>query len=131
MNSPAIRPEIRGSVTLLLLEREVIVRASLAEYLRSCGYRVLEAHSAAEAFTILQESSKNIRVVLSGAQDGFRLSGWLKTHRPKIKLVLAATPERAAQAAAGLCDAGPHGERSYDPQLLAQKIRAHLARGGS
>jgi len=113
------------------LEQEVIVRASLAEYLRSCGYRVLEAHSSAEAFTILQESAENIRVVLSGAQDGFRLSGWLKTHRPKIKLVLAATPERAAQAAAGLCDAGPHGKRPYDPQLLAQRIKAHLARGAS
>jgi DNA-binding response OmpR family regulator len=131
MNNAAIRSEIREAVTLLLLEQEEIVRASLAEYLRSCGYRVLEARSAAEALTILQESSENIRVVLSGAQNGFRLSGWLKANRPKVKLVLAATPERAAQAAAGLCDAGPHGKRPYDPQLLAQKIRAHLARGGS
>ncbi len=81
-------------------------------------------------FQILRQPSENIRVVLSGAQDGFRLAGWLKTNRPKIKLVLAATLERAAQEAAGLCDAGPHGKRPYDPQLLVQQIKAHLAKSG-
>lgn len=128
MNSAAIRPAL-GVETVLLLEEHVIIRASLAEYLRKCGYRVLEARAAEEALTILQESSETVGVVLSGAQSGFRLSGWLKANRPDIKIILAATPERAAQAAAGLCDTGPQGRRPYDPQLLVQQIKAHLARG--
>lgn len=130
MNSAAIRPDVSGreSNTVLVLEKEVLVRASLAEYLRSCGYRVLEARNTAEALTILQESAEPVRVVLSGAENGFRLSGWLKANRPKIRIILAATAERAAHAAADLCDAGPRGKRPYDPQLLVQQIKASLAK---
>jgi CheY-like chemotaxis protein len=131
MNSAAIRPAVgAGQQTVLLLEQHVIVRASLAEYLRKCGYRVLEARTSEEALTILQESNETISVVLSGAQSGFRLSGWLKANRPDIRIILTATPERAAHAAADLCDSGPHGRRPYHPQLLAQEIKSHLARGG-
>jgi DNA-binding response OmpR family regulator len=130
MNSAAIRSDLSGqkSDTVLVLEQDVLVRASLAEYLRSCGYRVLEARSAEEALTVLQESSETIRVVLSGAENGFRLSGWVKANRPQVKVVLAATAERAAHAAAELCDAGPHRKRPYDPQTLVQRIKAQLAK---
>jgi DNA-binding response OmpR family regulator len=131
MKIPAIRTEIyrRGKETLLLLERDVMTRAHLADYLRSCGYRVVEARSAAEALAILQESSEPIRVVLGDAENGFKLSGWVKANRPKIKVILAANAERASQAAADLCDAGPHRKRPYDPQLLVQRIRSQLAKG--
>lgn len=131
MNNAAIRPETSGREpdTVLVLEQEVLVRASVAEYLRSCGYRVLEARTTAEALTILQETSEPIRIVLSGAESGFKLSGWLKANRPKIEIILSATAERTAQAAADLCDAGPHGKRPYDPQLLVQQIKASLAKG--
>ena len=112
-----------------MLEREVLVRSSLAKYLRSCGYRVLEARSAAEAITILQEFSESIRIVLSDAESGFRLCGWVKANLPKTKIILAANAERASHAAAELCDAGPHGKRPYDPQQLVQQIKASLARG--
>jgi DNA-binding response OmpR family regulator len=132
MNSAALRTDTaaRGEETILLLEQDIMTRAFLGDYLRSCGYRVLEARSAAEALTILQESPEQIRVVLSDAENGFQLSGWVKANRPKIKVILAANPERASQAAADLCDAGPHGKRPYDPQLLVQRIRSHLAKGG-
>jgi DNA-binding response OmpR family regulator len=131
MNSAAIRSDIsdRGLETVLVVEHEVLMRASLAEYLRSCGYRVLEARDGEEALTILQHSSEAIRVVLSAAENGFKLSGWVKANRPQVKVVLAATAERAAHAAAELCDAGPHRRRPYDPQLLIQQIKAHLAKG--
>jgi len=131
MKNAAPRTDIcaRGEETILLLERDVMTRAFLADYLRSCGYRVLEAHSAAEALTILQESFEPIRIVLGDAENGFKLSGWVKANRPKIKVILAANPERASQAAADLCDVGPHGKRPYDPQLLVQRIRSQLAKG--
>jgi DNA-binding response OmpR family regulator len=116
----------RGGETILVLERDVVTRAVLSEYLRSCGYRVLEARSAAEALTILQESSEPIRVVLGDAENGFKLSGWVKANRPKIKVILAANAERASQACADLCEMGPHGKRPYDPQLLVQRIKSHL-----
>ncbi len=131
MDSAAIRQDVltRTPETVIVLEREVLVRSSLAKYLRSCGYRVLEARSAAEAITILQESSESIRIVLSDAESGFRLCGWVKANLPKTKIILAANAERASHAAAELCDAGPHGKRPYDPQQLVQQIKANLARG--
>lgn len=131
MNNAALRADTdaRGEETILVLERDVVTRAFLADYLRSCGYRVLEARNAAEALTILQESSEPIRVVLGDAESGFKLSGWVKANRPKIKVILAANVERASQAAADLCEAGPHGKRPFDPQLLVQRIRSQLAKG--
>jgi DNA-binding response OmpR family regulator len=130
MNSAALRSDVsaRGEEAILVLERDIMTRAFLADYLRSCGYRVLEARSAAEALTILQESAESIRVVLGDAENGFKLSGWVKANRPKIKVILAANAERASRAAADLCDAGPHGKRPYDPQFLLQRIRSHLAK---
>jgi DNA-binding response OmpR family regulator len=132
MNSAAVRTDTdaRGEETVLLLERDIMTRAFLADYLRSCGYRVVEARSADEALTILQESSEPIRAVLGDAENGFKVSGWVKANRPEIKVILAANAERASRAAADLCDAGPHGKRPYDPQLLLQRIRSHLAKGG-
>lgn len=131
MNSAALRSDTAGGAeTILLLERHIMTRAFLADYLRSCGYRVVEARNAAEALTILQEASEQIRVVLGDAENGFKLSGWVKANRPKIQVILAASPERASQAAADLCEAGPHGKRPYDPQLLVQRIRSHLSKGG-
>ena|ERR1700677_5224096 len=131
MNSAAIRRDVLGRApeTVIVLEREVLVRSSLARYLRSCGYRVLEARSAPEAITILQESSEDIRIVLSDAESGFRLSGWVKANLQKTKIIRAANAERASHAAAELCDAGPHGKRPYDPQRLIQQIKANLAGG--
>jgi DNA-binding response OmpR family regulator len=131
MTNAALRSDAiaKAEETILVLERDVLTRAFLADYLRSCGYRVLEARSAAEALTILQESSEPIRVVLGDAENGFKLSRWVKANRPKIKVILAANAERASQAAADLCEIGPHGKRPYDPQLLVQRIRSHLGKG--
>jgi hypothetical protein len=67
--------------------------------------------------------------VLGDAENGFKLSGWVKANRPKIKVILAANAERASQAAADLCEIGPHGRRPYDPQLLVQRIKAQLRDG--
>jgi CheY-like chemotaxis protein len=130
MNSAAALPQNATDEppTVLVMEREVLIRSSVAHYLRSCGYRVLEARNAPEAITILQESRETIRVVLCDAENGFRLSGWVKANRPKTRIVLAATADRAAQAAAELCDSGPHQKRPYDPQLLIQEIKASLGR---
>jgi DNA-binding NtrC family response regulator len=131
MNSAAIGQDILGREpdTVIVLEREILIRSSLAGYLRSCGYRVLEARSAPEAITILQESSEPIRFVLSDAESGFRLSGWVKANLPKTKIILAANPERASHAAAELCEVGPRRKRPYDPQQLIQQIKANLAKG--
>jgi len=131
MKNTATRPHIGGGrpTTVLLLQQDVFIRTSIAEYLRICGYRVFEALSTDEAIGILEKSPETIGVVLSDAENGFALSRWTKTNRPKLRVILAASVERTARAAANLCDSGPQGKRPYDPQLLVQRIKVSQAGG--
>lgn len=119
---------VRGSDTVLLADGNVLVRAQIAEYLRACGFRVLEVRNAEEALLVLQRSAESIHVVLSDAEQGFVLSRWVRAHAPQIKIVLTGTLERAAHAAAELCESGPMAKRPYDPQLLIQEIKGTLSK---
>jgi CheY-like chemotaxis protein len=128
--SPAKRPD--PEATVLVVDDEVLVRTAIAEYLRECGYRVLEAANAAEAVMVLQDSEFHVDVVLStvempGSMDGFGLSKWVREHRPAIDVILAGTPARAAASAAELCDKGPMLARPYEPQLVLDRIKRMLA----
>ena len=44
--------------TLLLADPDVIVRTLLAQYLRECGYRVLEASNSREVPQFLADTSR-------------------------------------------------------------------------
>ncbi len=58
MNTPCV----------LLVDGDELVRTSLAQYLRECGYRVLEAISSNEAQALLSEGSQRINIVLADIQ---------------------------------------------------------------
>jgi hypothetical protein len=55
-----VRPQIK-----LTHEDEVLVRKPIYQYLRDCGYRVLEAASVDEATLILQKQDIHVDVILS------------------------------------------------------------------
>jgi CheY-like chemotaxis protein len=42
--------------TILIVEDEVLIRFDVADYLRTCGYRVIEAANATEAIAVLQSA---------------------------------------------------------------------------
>jgi CheY-like chemotaxis protein len=78
--------------TVLLVESEVLARLAISEYLRHCGYRVIEAASAKEDLTLLAEVYIAVDVVFSavelgGGADGFAVTTemvvfeWLGTPR--------------------------------------------------
>jgi CheY-like chemotaxis protein len=76
--------------TVLVVEDEVLVRLAIAEYLRDCGYRVIEASSADEAILVLQQPELTIDVVFTdiempGPMDGFGLAQWTRTNRPRAR----------------------------------------------
>jgi CheY-like chemotaxis protein len=116
---------------VLVVEDEILVRMVIADYLRSCGYRVIEAASADEALIVLQHKEFEVDVVFSdiempGSMDGFELSKWLRANRPTVDVILAGSVKRAADAAAELCDEGPV-PKPYEPQLAADRIRQLMA----
>jgi DNA-binding NtrC family response regulator len=117
--------------TVLLVESEILVRAVLAEYLRQCGYQVVEAVNGEEALLVLQ-SPIEISVVLSavempGSIDGFALATWVRRHRTDVRVILAGNPRRAADAAGDLCQSGPLLSKPYEPQAVVERIRRLLA----
>lgn len=120
-----------ASQVVLVVEDEILIRMVIADYLRSCGYRVIEAASADEAMIILQHKELEVDVVFSdiempGSMDGFQLSKWLRANRPNVDVVLAGSVARAADAAADLCDSGPV-PKPYEPQIAADRIKQLMA----
>ena len=116
---------------VLVVEDEVLVRMVISDYLRSCGYKVIEATNADEAMIILDHVEIEVDVVFSdvempGSMDGFQLSKWLRANRPTIDVILTGSVPRAADAAADLCDSGPL-PKPYQPQIAADRIKQLMA----
>ena len=122
-------PERSADETILVVEDEVLIRTAISEYLRHCGYRVIEACSADEAITLLtQPDIIKIDIVFSdiempGSMDGFGLSKWIRQHHKGIEVVLTSTIEKAAKAAGDLCEEGPHLKKPYEPQQVVEWIK--------
>src|SRR6202043_395490 len=112
MNASNPNGKMAHAKTVLVLDADVLVRMSIVQLLRECGYRVLEAASTDEAIAVLQKTAIPVDVVMSeidipGAMNGVGFAQWARSVRPELKILLARTPERTVQNAAELCGAGP------------------------
>lgn len=128
----------RADGTVLVADGEVLVRIAIADYLRDCGYRVIETASSDEAMTVLGTADIAVDAMLcdaelSGSVSGFTLARWTRQNHPAVNVILVGSPTAAADAAGDLCDDGPTLARPYDPQLVSDRIRRFIAernRGG-
>jgi CheY-like chemotaxis protein len=125
-------PKSLDRPTVLMVESDVLIRQPVAEYLRECGYRVVECGNVDEVLLILGAEVAEIDVVFADAQapgrlDGFGLARQLRRDRPEVKVILAGTIANQAKEAADLCEEGPQLSKPYDPQLLVDRIRRALA----
>jgi DNA-binding NtrC family response regulator len=117
--------------TILVVEDDVLVRMPIAQYLRDCGYKVIEAVSADEAMAVLLHREALVDVVFSdiempGSIDGFGLASWIRKHRPGLGIILAGTISRAVDSAKELCEAGSV-PKPYEAQAVHNHIRRLLA----
>jgi len=117
----------------LIVDADILVRHPLAEYLRECGYRVLQAANldAARRYFTQRGRRPVIDVVLAdaaaaGAENAFAFAGWLRTNQPGVEIILAGSVDVAAEKAGDLCEEGPIG-KPYDHQLVLGRIRRSLA----
>lgn len=113
---------------LLFVEHDVLERTAIAAYLRECGYQVVEAVSAEEALALLGKRADEIDIAfiavdLPGEIDGFALANAIRVRAEGIRVLLAATLERAAKLASQLCETGPHLRKPYEPQALVDWIK--------
>jgi CheY-like chemotaxis protein len=128
-----IRQQPAETQTVLVVEDEVLIRMVISEYLRECGYRVIEAAHTDEAIALLQEPDVDVDIVFTDVEmvgasmDGFALARWIRENRPELKVVMAGSPARAAEMAGDLCESGPLLSKPYDPQFALDRIRRLLA----
>ncbi len=116
---------------VLVVEDEVLMRHAISEYLRDCGYKVIEAASADEAMLVLTKSQLEVDVLFSdielpGAMDGFALAQWTRANRPGMEVILTGSVPRAVDSAADLCEEGPV-PKPYESQVVHDRIRRLLA----
>jgi DNA-binding NtrC family response regulator len=116
---------------ILIVEQDLLVRTPLAEYLRECGYLVLEASSTGDARTLLDDGSRRVDIVLAEVKSrepsGFALAGWVRTHLPNTQVVLIGTIATATEKAGDICQEGPALSKPYDHRLVLDHIQRLLA----
>lgn len=116
------------SQRLLVIDGDVLVRHVISDYLRTCGYIVVEAASIDEAMIVLEDASIPISAALCdaeapGGRSAFHFRTWAAQRQPKVEVILAGSIDSAASKAAELCESGPHLRRPYDPQSVIEYIR--------
>ena len=116
------------SQRLLVIDGDVLVRHVISDYLRTCGYTVVEAASTDEAAIVLTDPTVDLDAVLCsadapGEQSAFQLRAWAGIRKPGVQIILAGSVDAVADKAAELCDDGPQLRRPYDPQSVVEYIR--------
>ena len=124
--------------SVLVIDGDVLVRHAIADYLRNCGYVVIEAATTDEAVIVLERGTLIVHAALCDAEapgslNPFEFRTWAQKQANCPHVALAGTIESAAQKAAELCEEGPELARPYDPQSVVDYVRRIVgtARGSS
>ncbi|MBV9833596.1 MAG: response regulator [Alphaproteobacteria bacterium] len=115
--------------TVLVVEDEVLVRMAVADYLRHCGYRVLEAKTGEEAQAILR-AGELVEILFSDVDlgagiNGLDLARWVREHFRDIRIILTSGVMRMTDSMRNLCDS-PLLNKPYGYDDLAANIKAVL-----
>jgi DNA-binding NtrC family response regulator len=118
---------------ILVVDTDILIRHPLAEYLRECGYRVVQAANLDEARKLLAQRRRRlaIDVVLTdanapGSENAFVFAAWVRANRPGVEVILAGSVDAAVEKAGELCEEEPLS-KPYDHQLVLDRIRRSLA----
>ncbi len=108
----------------------MMVRMPIAEYLRDCGYNVLEAGDANEAIaTMNAEGPVNLvfsDVRMPGKMDGFGLAEWFRSHFPSVPVLLTSGYNGGRSLAAASIPGVRFIEKPYSQTQVARRIATLL-----
>lgn len=118
--------------TVLVVEDEEGVRICATEFLRDCGYHVVEAGTVAEAKEILLRGPVDLvfsDINMPNRETGFALEKWIRGHFPGTKVLLTSGVPQAAEDTRGLLE--PLIPKPYRLSALQQRIERVLCRSGT
>jgi len=123
--------ELNNLTTIMVLEPDVIVRAEISDFLRECGYRVIEGVDAKDVREIIQSGTRIdvllAEVHLTGDSSGFELAQELRQTRPEIAVILVSSINNVVEKASDLCGRGPL-KKPYRPEEILRRIQVLLER---
>jgi CheY-like chemotaxis protein len=116
--------------TVLVVEDETPLRTAVAEMLRDCGLRVIEAANADEAMALLRTGACADLVFtdieMPGAMDGLEFGRRLRVEFPALKLIVTSGGTRRPDAASNApFIAKPYGFADVERHLKAALIDEH------
>ncbi len=111
--------------TMLVVEDDALIRLSTGEFLRDCGYEVLEAGNGDAALALL--ASHNVAVLLTDyglpGMDGGELLRQARTKHPNLPAILITGRSREAMEATGLLsDQVLVLEKPYELDVLRRMV---------
>ena len=116
---------------VLLVEGDIVARFPLAQYLRQCGFTVVEAANGEEAKLALQSPDLKVEVVLADMRTeggGFALRQWIGGENLYVTVIVAGSIEKAVEQAGDPCNEGPALAKPYEHRLVLDHIRRAIAR---
>jgi CheY-like chemotaxis protein len=135
MNTPVLSRESdpvehQDMQTVLVVEDEMMVRMPIAEYLRDCGYNVVEAADASEAIAAV-DAEGPVSLVFSdvrmpGKMDGFELAEWFRSHHPSVPVLLTSGYNGGRALPPGSVSRQRFIEKPYSQMQVARRIAALL-----
>jgi len=104
----------------------MMVRMPIAEYLRDCGYEVVEAADAREAIAAM-DAERPVSLVFSdvrmpGQMDGFGLAEWFRSHYPSVPVLLTSGYNGGRSLSAASLSGVRFIEKPYSQVQVARRI---------
>lgn len=122
------------AMTVMVVDADILARMAIADYLRHCGYKVIEGSGGAEVRKVLEHGHKIdvllIDMQLQSSEDGFSLARAMRADYPDISVIRTSSTAKLADEAAELCDDGPL-MKPYHPQELLRRIQSLKRRSGA
>jgi DNA-binding NtrC family response regulator len=104
---------------------------AIAEFLRDCGFKVIEGIVAEDVSTVIDAGTRLdivfSEVRLAGSTDGFALAKQLRKTHPEIDVILTSGVAGAAEKSTELCAEGPL-KKPYKAADVAARINLLLER---
>jgi DNA-binding response OmpR family regulator len=123
MAAARTRPE-QASAVILVVEDDVLVRATIADHLRDGGFKVIEARDADEALDILEAMPVDLvftDIQMPGSMDGLALASFIRQRHPSLPVLLTSSVARPNEVVSEL-DA-PLIEKPYHYDEVERRIR--------
>ena len=111
---------------IMVVDADILARMAIAEYLRDCGYKVIEGVSGADVRAVL-EAGHTVEVLLidmqlQASEDAFAIAQAVRADYPNITVIRTSTAAKLVDKAGELCGDGPL-VKPYHPQELLRRIQ--------